>query len=77
MNTMSTMKEYEITSFDFCPDLRNLLKNYCELQYEENSITDDWHLWQEYQLLLNDNKLNLLFEVECFLKKLKNEHYRG
>ena len=67
------MKEYKIINFDFSPYLRELLKNYCELQYEENSITDDWHLWQEYQLLLNDNKLNLLFEAECFLNKLNDE----
>ncbi len=67
------MKEYEITNFDFSPQLKKLLKNYCELQYEENSITDDWHLWQEYQLLLKDNKLNLLFEAECLINKLKDE----
>jgi len=67
------MNEYEITNFDFSPHLRELLKNYCELHYEENSITDDWHLWHEYLLLLKDNKLNLLFEAECFLKKLKDE----
>lgn len=67
------MKEYEITNFDFSPQLKELLKNYCELEYEENSITDDWHLWQEYQLLLKENKLNLLFEAECLINKLKDE----
>ncbi|CAD0008902.1 hypothetical protein [Flavobacterium salmonis] len=65
------MNEYEITNFDFSPHLRELLKNYCEMKYEENSITDDWHLWQEYQLLKN-NKLNELFVVEYLLNSWKN-----
>jgi len=66
------MRENEIINFDSNPKLCELLKNYCELQYEENSITDDWHLWQEYKLLLRDNKLNELFEVELLLNSWKN-----
>lgn len=66
------MKENEITNFDFNPQLRELLKNYCEMKYEESSITDDWHLWQEYKLLLKDNKLNDLFEVEYLLNTWLN-----
>jgi hypothetical protein len=66
------MKVNEITNFDFNPQLRELVKNYCEMIYEENSITDDWHLWQEYKLLLKDNNLHELFEVECLLNSWKN-----
>ena len=66
------MRENEIINFDSNPQLRELLKNYCELQYEETSITDDWHLWQEYKLLLRDNKLNELFEAERILNSSKN-----
>ena len=69
------MKEYEITNFDFSPQLKELLKNYCELEYEENSITDNWHLWQEYLMLIRENRLNEIFENECLTNKLNDENY--
>lgn len=58
------MKNEEIKDFDNNPILRELLKKYCEMQYEENSITDDEHLLMEYNLLVKDNKLKDLFECE-------------
>lgn len=58
------MENEEIKDFDNNPILRQLLKDYCEMQYEENSITDDEHLLMEYNLLVKDNKLKDLFECE-------------
>jgi len=58
------MENEEIMNFDNNPILRQLLKSYCEMQYEENSLTDDDHLLMEYNLLVKDNRLNELFECE-------------
>jgi hypothetical protein len=58
------MENEEIKDFENNPILRQLLKDYCEMKYEENSVTDDDHLLMEYNLLINDNKLSDLFKCE-------------
>lgn len=61
--------ETRIENFDRNPRLRELLINYCKIQYEEAAEIDDYSLLQEYSLLLRENRLNELFECE----KLSNE----
>ena len=58
----------ELQKFDFNPKLRELLVNYCLINYEENAIIDDEHLLNEYYLLERNNELHFLFEAE----KLEN-----
>jgi hypothetical protein len=72
------MKNEEIKDFDNNPVLRQLLIEYCLMQYEENSVTDDEHLLMEYNLLVKDNKLKDLFECEKINNSSKNgSHYRS
>jgi hypothetical protein len=54
----------EIKDFKWSPMLRKLLVNYIVRTYEENAITDDLHLIQEYNLLINNNELHFLFDEE-------------
>jgi hypothetical protein len=63
----------DLQNFDLNPKLRELLVNYCLINYEENAIIDDEHLLQEYHLLERNNELHLLFEAE----KLENYLYDG
>lgn len=58
----------ELQNFNLNPNLRELLANYCLINYEENAINDDEHLIMEYRLLELNNELHLLFEAE----KLQN-----
>jgi hypothetical protein len=58
----------KLQNFDLNPKLRELLVNYCLINYEENAIIDDEHLLQEYHLLERNNELHLIFEAE----KLQN-----
>lgn len=58
------MENEEIKDFDKNPTLKQLLKGYCKMQYEENSILDDEHLLKEYNLLVSENRLKELFECE-------------
>ena len=58
----------ELQNFNLNPNLRELLANYCLINYEENAIIDDEHLIMEYRLLELNNELHLLFEAE----KLQN-----
>lgn len=66
------MKNEEIKDFDKNPILKQLLKAYCVMKYEENSITDDEHLLEEYKLLVKDNQLKALFECEQTNNSFKN-----
>ncbi|MCE3295821.1 MAG: hypothetical protein K0R65_1535 [Crocinitomicaceae bacterium] len=65
----------EIKNLEYNPILRSLLKNYCLRMYEQEAITDDWHLYQEYTYLKDNNMLDVLFEEEdltnSFLPPLK------
>lgn len=62
----------EIKDFKHNPTLRSLLVNYCIRIYEEDAIIDDWHLWQEYNLLKRNNELHLLFEEEYLINYLND-----
>jgi hypothetical protein len=66
----------KLTDLEYNPVLKQLLINYVIRMYEEDAITDDWHLWQEYLMLLRENRLNELFENECLTNKLNDENYR-
>lgn len=59
--------ETTIENFNRNPKLRELLVNYCRIHYEQDAETDDFHLLQEYQLLLKENRLNDLFECEALV----------
>jgi len=62
----------EIKDFRFNPKLRKMLVNYCLRMYEENAIIDDYHLFEEYKLLLRYNNLNVLFEEEYLINFLRD-----
>ncbi|MEP6931250.1 MAG: hypothetical protein ABI850_14605 [Flavobacterium sp.] len=49
-----------------------MLVNYCIRAYEEDAILDDWHLFQEYNLLKKNNELHFLFEEEYLINYLKD-----
>lgn len=55
--------------------LKQLLIMYISRKYEREGIFDDWHLFQEYIWLRNNNLLNELFQEESLTNRLKNEHY--
>jgi hypothetical protein len=61
----------EITDLNFTPKLKELLIEYCYMQYEEFAIIDEHHLMMEHELLIRTNKLNELFELEYFQNKLR------
>lgn len=58
------MENVQITDLNLNPILRELLKNHCDMVYEQDSITDDEHLIDEYYLLIRENRLQDLFECE-------------
>lgn len=62
----------EIKDFKYSPDLREMLVNYIVRTYEENAITDDLHLIQEYNRLKNNNELHFLFEEEYLRNYLED-----
>ncbi len=67
----------KLTELDYSPELKKLLINYILRKYEEDSITDDWHLYKEYSWLYDNNKLNELFEEEALTNELSNGINRG
>ena len=62
----------KLTTLVDSPVLRKLLVNYILRKYEQESITDDWHLYQEYSWLYDYNKLHELFEEEALTNKLND-----
>ena len=66
------MNEFKITDLKNNPILKQLLINYCFLNYEENAIIDDYHLEAEYNLLSRNNELELLFVAESFSNSYPN-----
>jgi hypothetical protein len=56
--------EITIQTIEFMPLLKNLLKNYISLNYEENADYSNFSLVAEYHLLVRINKLNDLFDAE-------------
>nr|WP_315142338.1 hypothetical protein [uncultured Flavobacterium sp.] len=67
----------ELPNLQYSPILRQLLAEYCKSMYEENAILDDYHLFEEYKLLFENNVLNVLFEEEYFRNLLKHGNNRG
>lgn len=66
----------EVTNLNHNPKLRELLIIYIARKYQEDAVYDDWHLFQEYSWLRNNNKLNELFKEECLTNRLNDEYYR-
>ena len=62
----------KLLTLDYSPVLKTLLVNYILRKYEEESIIDDWHLYQEYSWLFDNNKLHELFEEEALTNELKD-----
>lgn len=62
----------EINDFENNPILQQLIENYCVRIYEEDTIIDDWHLIQEYNLLKKNNELHFLFDEEYLINYLKD-----
>jgi hypothetical protein len=54
----------QLIHLDFNPILKGLLINYITFQYEGDAKIDDWHVWQEYVYLRDNNLLNDLFIQE-------------
>ena len=67
----------EVTNLDHSAMLKELLRMYLSRKYQEDALYDDWHLFQEYSWLENNNKLDELFKEECLTNRLNDEHYRG
>ena len=67
----------EVTNLDHSAMLKELLRMYISRKYQEDALYDDWHLFQEYSWLKNNNKLDELFKEECLTNRLNDERYRG
>jgi hypothetical protein len=67
----------EVTNIDHSPKLTELLKMYIARKYEEDALFDDYHIFQEYTWLKNNNLLDELFKEECLTNRLNDEHYTG
>ncbi|BCY29685.1 hypothetical protein [Flavobacterium okayamense] len=67
------MENIQIRDFKYNPELRRLLVEYCLVVYEENAILNDENLIAEYNYLLENNKLNEIFNCEYLtIKTLQN-----
>lgn len=62
----------QLLGFQYNPILKGLLANYCLRQYEDNAIIDDEHLLVEYNWLLNNNQLHVLFDSEYLDNQYKD-----
>jgi hypothetical protein len=67
----------QVTDLEHSPKLKELLIMYISRRYEEDAIFDDWHLYQEYVWLKDNNQLDELFKEECLTNRLNDENYRG
>ena len=67
----------KLETLDNSPVLKGLLVNYILRIYEQEAITDDWHLYKEYSWLYDNNKLNELFVEEALLNGLNDGNDRG
>ena len=70
-------KMEQVTDLNHSPKLKKLLKLYVSRIYEEEALYDDWHLFQEYIWLRNNNQLDELFKEECLTNRLNDERYTG
>jgi hypothetical protein len=66
----------EVTNLDHSPKLKELLIMYISRKYENDAIFDDWHLFQEYIWLKNNNLIDELFKEDCLTNRLNDEYYR-
>jgi hypothetical protein len=67
----------QVTNLNNSPELKKLLKMYVSRKYQEEALFDDWHLFQEYIWLRNNNHLDELFQEECLTNRLNDERYTG
>lgn len=58
------MKTIDESSLEQMPQLKQLLTDYCNNMYEENSIPTVENLVAEYNMLAKENRLHELFEAE-------------
>jgi glutamate synthase domain-containing protein 3 len=70
-------KMEQVTDLNHSPKLKQFLKLYVSRMYEEEALYDDWHLFQEYIWLRNNNQLDELFKEECLTNRLNDERYTG
>lgn len=66
-------KMEQVTDLNHSPKLKKLLIMYISRKYEEEAQFDDWHLFQEYIWLRNNNQLDELFQEECLTNRLNDE----
>jgi hypothetical protein len=67
----------KLTTLDYSPVLKTLLVNYILKKYEQESIIDDLHLYQEYSWMYDNNELHELFEEEALTNELSDGNVRG
>lgn len=67
----------KLLTLDYSPVLKSLLVNYILRKYEQDAITDDWHLYKEYSWMYDNNELHELFEEEVFTNELSDGDDRG
>ena len=53
----------EITNLNNRLQLKKILKLHVSRKYEEEALYDDWHLFQEYIWLKNNNQLDELLKI--------------
>ena len=66
-------KMEQVTDLNHNPKLKKLLIMYISRKYEEEAQFDDWHLFQEYIWLRNNNQLDELSQEECLTNRLNDE----
>jgi len=60
---LKKLKMEEITNLNNRLELKKLLKLHVSRMYEEEALYDDWHLFQEYIWLKNNNQLDELLKI--------------
>ena len=69
---MNPIQKNAITSLDNNPLFKELLIQYCMVQYEEEAILTDESLVKEYIYLRNEGKIHELFECEMLTNYFEN-----
>ena len=67
----------QVTDLNHSPKLKELLIMYISRKYEEDAIFNEWHLYEEYKWLNENNELDKLFKEECLTNRLNDENYTG
>ena len=63
------MYEVNERNLEFMPLLKQQLKNYVSVNYEEAADYSNESLVAEYHYLKKNNQLHLLFEAECLTSR--------